>query len=371
MKNNKKEKIVILCSFILIGTIESASAMMLRDKGRQALSSSLRVVPINKVSQAHFSISVEHFLNMKLLPAKAEISKYAYIYGRAITAPLVKKEVNYPARNAPIRHVLRQKLYPLKSLHDIYTSEDLNVVQSNTDLYIQRMEQYPKGSWGYKAEKKRLEGRYLTSDLMYSGKRRGLIEKYQHYVLSLIKMYGLELTTQDDVAKLFEQILTQLAFFKDGREKNFFRYCGLNTHAWYNVQMWYPAKSLSLAYALCDPKMPQQYRIPESQFNSMLANCSFRVYEQANWLMSKAYNTFALTEEKMIENARREEQSLNKLMLGDNSGENDERENTQDAISLGQFPFYSEAFAEQIRQIEYERNRMLQQLMSLSDIYYI
>jgi hypothetical protein len=37
MKNNKKEKILILCSLILIGTIESASAMMVLDKGRQVL----------------------------------------------------------------------------------------------------------------------------------------------------------------------------------------------------------------------------------------------------------------------------------------------------------------------------------------------
>ena len=184
-------------------------------------------------------------------------------------------------------------------------------------------------------------------------------------------MYGLELTTQDDILKLFEYALNQLAFFKDDSEKNFFRYCGLNTHAWYNVQMWYPAKSMSLAYVLCDPKMPQPYRIRESQFKEILTDCSFRINQEASWLMSKAYDTFILTEEQMVLKAKSEEKSLNELMRDENVGGIDEQEDLEKNVSHGQLPFYSEAFAKQIRQIEYERNRMLQQLMSLSDIYYI
>lgn len=270
---------------ILIGTLNSASGAMLFDKGRHALSSSLRVMLTNKIARAPFSANAKPSLGTSV---QDQISKSVYVCSRFIGSYLIKNEIKYQSKNTSVKCMLMQALYPLKHLHDIYTLEDLNLLQRNVDLYIQRMEMYSQGSWGYNVEKKRLEGCYLTSDLMCSGKRRELIEKYQNYTLSLIKRHGLELTTQQEITKLFGQTLRQLAFFQGEREKNFFRYCGINTHGWYNVQMSYPPRSLSLAYALCDPKMPQKYRIPESQFSAILTDCSLRINDQANYIMSKA-----------------------------------------------------------------------------------
>lgn len=80
-----------------------------------------------------------------------------------------------------------------------------------------------------------------------------------------------------------------------------------------------------------------------------------------------------MTEEQLIEAARCEEQG-GRQERQDGNDIRSEQENAQDtmsSVSSTYFPFYSEAFVEQIRQIEYERDRMLNQLISLSDTYYL
>lgn len=356
----KNKKIFLICSLVLIGTIKSASTMGMLDKGKNLRPSLSRMLCRN------FSLNIEDFLNVKMLPTKKDVSKFISGYGRIIASHFVEKKTDYRRMQMPVRHFLVQELYPLRPITEIYTEEDLKVVIRNTDAYIQRMFQYPKDSRIYKKDKERLQGHYLTPDSFISERREKLISRYQDYVLSLIKTYGFNLTTQADVVELLKISLDPLAFFNNESEKNFFRYCGINTHAWYNVQMHYPFYSLSLAYALCDPKMPQKYRIPESKFKEILDNCCSRIDKQANYLMSKAYNTFILTEEQMIQEAQRE-----KLMRDeDNIYQAEGQEYQEDYILHELLPFYSKEFAKQIGQIEYERNRRLGYLKSLSERYY-
>ncbi len=296
MKFHYVFKIMTSCLFISSLMTGSASAMLahsLLETGKYMRSINRMMPVLNQSMHVRLFASAADASNTQKRPTT--IIDAAYDKARA-----ARTLFDYVTSDRFLSKVL-----PLEHHSSVSSSEKLMETMENTNAYIRHMEQYPRDSWIYKREKKRLENNafsacwYITDRFQYPTTR-----EYALYMVSLIKTYNLEFATQEDVERAFRSITGELCFIR--KKDNY----SSNPYDFEASKELVLPETMRLAHALCRPDMPQKYEIRKDRFDWYLGDLESRIKRDADDMLSTAYQSSVKSIENLADNFTQMEKDL-------------------------------------------------------------